>query len=142
MAQKTAAQVAQKWKTNTSNSGTAYRDGIEGVTVSPTAKAALAIDRQVQGVQRAAAEGRTQAALNNVTLSDWKAAAINKGLSRLTTGVQQAETKMARAMSVILPVAQQIKDHVATMPRGTLADSAARAMYAWEAMRAIKGRTG
>lgn len=113
-----AKTVADKWQRNTSGSIQSYKDGINAVTQSPTEKAAAAVDRQVAGVQRAAAEGKTQRALLRVSLADWRKAAIDKGANRLASGVQAAVGKVESFLGEFLPYVEQGRDQLSSMPRG------------------------
>lgn len=100
---KTPQQVAQKWVQNLSAATSAIQAGVQGVTVAPTMLAAQAVDRMVAGVQRAAASGKTQRALEAVGLNAWQTATLQKGLPRIATGAQQATTKFQNFMSQLLP---------------------------------------
>lgn len=99
--------AARNWKNAMAASVDKMKRGIQAVDVSPTAKAANAVDRQVAGVIRAQQSGKTAAALNAVTLQDWKAAALDKGVGRVASGAANAEPKMANFMSEFLPFVAQ-----------------------------------
>lgn len=125
MAMPTPQQFAKNWSRGMSGATDKLRAGINAVTESPTAKAALAVDRQVAGVVRAAADGRTQAALNAVTTEMWKTAMIEKGIPRIAQGAATAEPKVARFAAEFLPFlaagVQQLP------PRGGLEENLQRA---------------
>ena len=123
----TPSQVADKWATNTSNAQQAFKDGVNSVTTSPTSQAALAGDRMVQGVQQAVSSGRWAAALNAVTLDSWKQSMLSKGAARISGGVQAAKPKMTAFMTSWLPYEAALSQRIQAMPKGTLADSQARA---------------
>jgi len=127
----TAQQFADKWATNLGGATTAMTQGANGVTESPTAKAARRVDAQVAGVQRAAASGKTAAALNGVTLDQWRQAYVTKGIPRVATGATAAKPKMQAFGQFILGVTAQGKAQLdASMPRGDASQNRAR-MNAW-----------
>jgi hypothetical protein len=105
-------------------------DGVNGVTEAPTAKAAQVLDRYLAGVTAAVSSGRMAQALNNVSLQDWKSAMLSKGKARIAQGVQAAQQKFTDFMTQWLPFEQQLQARIASMPKGTLADSQARAAFA------------
>lgn len=125
-----SADVAAKWVTNTSNSGAAMKAGVMAVQTAPTATAAQHLDRYQAGVMQAVSSGKMAAALNAVTLQDWQNAMVTKGIARVPQGVQAAKGKMQSFMDQWLPQMQNLKSRIAQMPKGTLADSQARAAFA------------
>jgi hypothetical protein len=126
----TAAQVADKWAQNTAGATNALKAGVANVTISPTAQAAQALDRYLSGVQQAVSSGKMAAALNAVQLSDWQNAMNTKAVARIPAGVQAAKPKYNAFMDKWLPYEQALSSRVASMPKGTVADSQARAAFA------------
>lgn len=118
----TPQQFASKWQQRTAGSTQALTDGINAVTESPTAKAAAAADKYVAGVQAAVADGRWQAGLNAVSLTDWKNAMIQKGVGRVSQGTQAAIPKMQAFAAAFFPVLAQNVAQVNAMPSNTLED--------------------
>lgn len=129
MRQLSPQQVAKNWQNGMANSTEKLKAGVMAVTEAPTAKAAQAVDRQVAGVQRAAASGKTAAALNRVTLPEWQNAMINKGAARVAAGAAAAVGKMQAFMSEFLPYLQQGVQQLSAMPRGDLEQNIARANF-------------
>jgi len=103
----TAADASKSWAAGMASSTDKIKRGIMAVTESPTEKAANAVDRQVQGVIRAAQSGKTAGSLRRVSLQEWKDAAIQKGLNRIGAGATQAQGKFTNFMSQFLPFLQQ-----------------------------------
>lgn len=122
MATPTAAQVADNWQRGMQNSTERLKAGINAVDVAPTAKAAAAVDRQVQGVIAAAQSGKTQRALQAVSLQDWKDAMLKKGVARVAQGAAAATPKFQSFMTKFLPYLKQGQDKVNSMPNATLED--------------------
>lgn len=133
-----AAQVAKQWSERMQAAGQRMKDGVNEVTVSPTEQAAQAKDLWIAGVQKAAQEGRFEEGLRAVSLSDWKAAMIDKGVANMQTGARAAVGKVERFMRDLLPYTQSVRETIRAMPRGTLADSKARAAAAIDLMAAFR----
>lgn len=123
----TPSQVAQNWQRGMSNSSEKLKQGIQNVTQSPTAKAAQRIDAMVAGVQRAAASGKTAAALNAVSTEDWKKAMLEKGVPRVAAGAAAATPKFQAFMVKFLPWLQNGLSQLESMPRGDLEQNINRA---------------
>ena len=126
----TSAAATAKWVRNTSGAADAMKIGVMAVTTAPTATAAQHLDRYQQGVMNAVSSGKMAAALNAVTLNDWQQAMVTKGIARVPQGVQSAQGKFQTFMDAWLPYEQQLQTRIAQMPKGTLADSQARANFA------------
>lgn len=132
------SQIADRWAQNLGAAGTKITAGVNAVTESPTAKAARAVDRQVAGVQAAAASGKTAAALNAVTLPQWQQAFITKGVPRIATGATAAKPAFTNFMTQLLPA---MSAAVAQLPpRGDLEQNIARQNQLTRAMAQFKYR--
>lgn len=138
----TAQQVVDKWARNAAGAGESFKAGVNAVQTAPTQLAAQAADRYLTGIQNAVASGRWQQGLNRVTLESWKDAMIAKALPRIATGVNAAKPKMAEFMDRWLPYQEQLRSRIRTMPKGTLADSQARAAFAIQFNAAFSKRLG
>lgn len=126
MANMNPQQIADNWANGMANASQKMKNGVMAVTSSPMEAAANAVDRQVAGVQRAAAEGRTQAALRAVSTQSWQTAYVTKGIPRISSGAQAAKPKMAAFLTQFLPAQQAI---VASLPpRGDINANIARAV--------------
>jgi hypothetical protein len=101
--------------------------GIERVTDSPTAKAADKQAKMLQNVTAAIQSGKWAARLKSVSLEDWKAAAINKGLGRIASGIDGANAKMVAFGTQLLSFEATVKTKLDKMPDLTLEDSINRA---------------
>jgi len=131
MGMPTPQQAAANWARGMQNSTERIRQGVQAVTVAPTEKAVAAIPRQVAGVQAAAASGKTERALRNVSLEDWKRDMLEKGLTRVGPGASAAQPKMATFMGELLPFIESGKGRLDSQtPRGDLGMNLAR-MMAW-----------
>lgn len=124
MANLNSALAAKNWQRGMSQSGEKFKAGVNAVTESPTMKAAAAVDRQVAGVMRAAQEGKTQRALQAVTLESWKRDMLEKGAQRISTGAATAEPKVAAFFNEFFPHLQAGMNSLP--PRGDLEQNIAR----------------
>lgn len=88
-----AADISKKWVERTSAASTAYTNGVNAVSESPTAKAAANLDKALAGYTKAINSGKMAKTLNNVSLADWKSKTTGVGAQRLATGVQAALPK-------------------------------------------------
>lgn len=120
--------AANKWANNLAAAGASIRAGIEGVTVSPTEKAARRADAYAAGVARSVADGTYQAGLRRVTLQDWKDAALSKGLARIAGGAQAAKPKMESFLADFLPHVEAGVRALENTPRGDLSQNIQRAV--------------
>ena len=135
-------EVLNSWVSQTTAAaGSKYKQGVAAVKVAPTEVAASRVDQYLSGVQRAVADGSYVNGLRRVSLTDWQQAAINKGASNIATGVNQAKEKVRRNLAKLIPLTEQIKDSVRTMPKGTLEEGLARVRFVAEAMKAAYGKS-
>lgn len=134
----TPAEAAAKWSQRTTAAVPEYTAGIGRVTESPTAKAAGAADKMMANIMEAISSGRWAAALNKVTLTDWKAAATIKGAPRIAAGVQGAIPKQTAYYTELWPFLTNLQAEISAMPNLTLEDSIARASYYMRQMHDFK----
>jgi len=106
------------------------RSGVDKVTEAPTAKAAAKQDKMISRLQAAVTSGKWAARLKSVTLEDWKAKTITKGLARIATGIDEARDKQVKFASQLLPFEADLQTKIAKLPDLTLEDSIGRST-AW-----------
>lgn len=134
MARKTAANVAKKWATNMQAATTAMKDGVNGVTVSPTSKAADNVEKWLAGVQRARQEGTFEAGLRGVSLESWRQAMLQKGIPRISSGVTEATPKMERFLGELLSHTDSVSQQIQAMPSNTPEERKQRMLRNFELM--------
>jgi hypothetical protein len=118
-------QLAAKWQSKYGSSVEAYKSGIQAVQGNPAQKAIAAKDRWIQRLNEAAADGRFEAGLSQVTEAGWKQSCIEKGASNMAAGARMGAAKVERAEREIGPIRDSI---VASLPeRGTLDQNLERA---------------
>lgn len=104
--------------------------GVERVQDSPTAKAAAKQEKMITNLTKAVTSGKWAGRLRSVSLEDWKAKTIDKGLSRISSGIDGAKDKTIAFANQLLPFQSSLQETVSKMPDLTLEDSIAR-MTAW-----------
>lgn len=136
----TAAQVSQKWLTNFQNAGTAMQQGVQAVTQAPGAKAAAAAALWLQRLQ--ASQTKWANRVGSVTLAEWQQAMINLGIPRAQQGAQEKQNNYTTFITSYMGFLQNAVATVKAMPKGSLAQSIARAnamitaSYQWGQSRA------
>lgn len=123
----TAEEVMRKWAAGGAASENTVKAGVQAVTESPTAKAAARVDAWVAGVQRS--KDKFVASLNAVTLAQWKAAMLGKGLRNMAAGYEDQgnRQKYLAFMREFLPYVREGAARIKNMPKGTLQQSIDRA---------------
>ena len=104
-------------------------DQVRKVTVSPTEKAAKKVDKMRTNFLKSIDEGKVERGLRRVTLSDWQSAMINKGVPRITQGLEQAESKIVEFNRQFYPYLDRVQNEVAGMADTTLEDNIQRAVH-------------
>lgn len=138
----TPQQFSQKWSRNLAASGESARAGIDAVTVSPGVVAAENINNYRVGVLSALESGKTEEAMRAVDLGDWKSKTRDIGVPRMVQAAtnQAVVRDVEQFASELLPFTQNVKETIARMPKGTLADGKARAMKAIDMMSEFSRR--
>jgi len=102
---------------------------VRKVTVSPTEAAAEKVEKMRTNFLRAIDDGKVERGLRRVSLSDWQSAMINKGVPRITQGLEQAEGKIVDFNRQFYPHLERVQAEVDAMPDTTLEDNIARAVH-------------
>lgn len=137
---KNAADVARKWRQRLEGAAQDMVAGVNAVTVAPTAQAAAKVQTMKARFNAAIDSGKVEAGLRAVSLEDWRAAMLSKGVTRVAQGAQGAETKVADFMGELIPYTDQVRKEIAQMPNATDADRKARMNANFDKMKAFKRR--
>jgi len=127
MARKSASQVAEKWNRNLKGSLVDVEAGVRAVTEAPTAKAAEKQDKMRAKIIASIDSGKWAAGLNRVSVEEWRAKTLAKGIARIPQGADEALPKMTQFMGELLPHIEAGQAKIAGMPDMTLEDSINRA---------------
>lgn len=134
----TGQQVADKWSRRMKASGADMRTGVEGVTTAPGVKAATKADKMLAGIQEAIRSGKWQKAVSSVSLEDWKKAMIDKGINRVSAGVDASMQKTTQKFDALMSAIGSLKPTIDKMPDTTFEDRVAK-MVAWsQGMHKVK----
>jgi len=126
MARVTPAEFQEKHARRLKGSLVDMRAGIEKVTESPTKKAATKADKMLARLTESVQNGTWAARLGKVTLEEWREKMINKGLGRVSGGIDAAAAKVTDFATQLLPAVDAAKKKVEAMPDLTLEDSITR----------------
>lgn len=118
-----------------------YLEGIEAVTESPMEKAAAADQLYLRRVQESVESGRRRQRLLETPMSAWKDGAKRKGADRIASGAAAAVEKVRRHFQKWTPIYQEISREIASMPKGSVEDSIARAAHAIRRLKQAAGKT-
>jgi len=121
-----AEKLARRLKASTPD----IQAGIERVSVAPTKQAAAKKNKMIQNLTEAVNSGKWEAGLNRVSLEDWKAQAINKGIGRIAAGIDGSMPKVTAFAEKLIAYENSLLNSVDKMPDLTLEDSISR-MTAW-----------
>jgi molecular chaperone GrpE (heat shock protein) len=130
MARVNPQEFAEKWSRRLSQAAADIQRGVQRVDQAPTEAAAAAKQKMLTGITDAINSGKWESGLRRVGLADWKKAMTEKGIPRISQGVQAATPKMAEFASQLLPYQDNLRAQIASMPDLTLEDNIAR-MTAW-----------
>lgn len=114
------------------------RQGVQAVSVSPTAKAAAKGDKMIARLTASVQSGKWANRLNAVTLDQWKTSVINKGLPRVAAGIDAAAPKMIGVFDSLFQAENRILTNLEKMPDMTLEDSINRATTWMREMAKVK----
>lgn len=133
-----ATTVAAKWAQRAGSAGPDYQRGVETTDKDPTALAIANQQRLVTNFNARVQDGTWAARLRAVGKQGWIDAVRTKGVQNYTTGVSQAEAKVAAAFGPLLAFEGNLQRTVLGMPANTDAEREAR-MLAWvRGMRAYR----
>lgn len=120
---KSASDVADKWSRRLKASTEDIRKGIEGVTENPMQKAADKSDKWIARLTEADTVAKWKKNVGAVTLDEWKRAILNKGLGRISAGVDGSRGKFEAFMGELLPHIERGQSGIKNMPDLTLDDN-------------------
>jgi len=129
MAKLTAEQFQEKHARNLKAAIPDMEAGILRVTVSPTIKAAEAKVKMQTKLNEAINSGKWEAGLRRVDLPEWQKKIIEKGLPRVSQGIDSAAPKTIAFASELLPYQDNLKIANDKMASTTLEDNIAKATH-------------
>lgn len=136
MARVTPDQFAEKWARRLKGAGTDIQNGIKRVTVAPGVKAAAQSQVMLNNLAARVQDGTWAKRVGSVSLTDWQNAALNKGVQRITAGVDAAGPKVQAMAGKLLAAVDGAVAETDRIPRGSLEDNINRATTFMRAMSA------
>lgn len=120
------ATAADRWASAAGSGQQRYTDAIQSTTKDPTALAIAQQTKLTQNFNQSVSSGRWARNLARAGKAKWQANAVAKA-QNWSTGIAAGKPAYEAAMSVWMPIINQAAAQVQTMPKVTIADSAARA---------------
>ena len=140
MARLTPEEYAAKQARNLKNSLQDIRDGISRVTVAPGVAAVAQQDKMRSKVLESIDSGLWARKTRETTLQEWQSAALEKGVDRISAGIDAAKDKQVAMAGRLLPIVDAAAQKARAMPKNTLQDSIARMTSFVTDMSKAKGR--
>lgn len=137
----TGAEYAQKWGTNLKSSSDSIVRGVEAVTKAPTLSAAEKQDKMLANLKKSVESGKWAAGLKRVTLAEWQSAMKERGIPRISGGVDGAQDRMALFGEELMAYQSTLSATIAKMPDVTLEDSINRAVAQIRGMSNFKRKS-
>lgn len=125
----TPEEFASRWGEGLNGSIERIRSGVLAVTVAPGVEAAKKADKWQASIARVETKAKWAQKVAGVSLEDWQAAMLNKGLNRIPDGVAQAQPKMAAYGARLIAHQDRLLAELDGMPDITLEDSIRRATF-------------
>lgn len=127
MARVTAEEFQEKHARRLKGAVEDIRKGVERVTKNPCELAAAKSEKMLARLTESVTNGKWAANLRAVSLDDWKTKMSEKGIPRISGGIDGAKDKVISFAKDLLPHVDAGVDKVAKMPDLTIEDSINRA---------------
>jgi hypothetical protein len=128
MARVTPQEYAEKLARRLSAATADISRGIDRVTEAPGAAAVAQKENLRAHFNEALDSGKWERNTSAVTLSEWKAAAKDKGVGRIGPGINAAKPKLVKFASELLPAVDAAAAVAKAMPKGTLEERVQRSV--------------
>jgi hypothetical protein len=123
MAKVNATEYAEKWGRRMKGSTEDMRRGIEKVTVAPGVMAAKQVDLMKAKLIKSIEDGTWARNVAKLGVEDWKKLMIDKGINRVSAGVDAAAGNQVVMAEKLLAAVDASVAEVNKTPRGTLEDN-------------------
>lgn len=127
MATKPVSDIVAKQIRNVQAATEDIRAGVEAVTEAPGKKAAAAANKMRAGILKALDDGKWQDNVASVSLEDWKAAFLEKGIGRIPEGIAASEGKLINFHTQLQAYQSKYLPAVRSKPSLTLEDNIQKA---------------
>lgn len=123
-------QAREKQAARLKQSTALIQQQVDAVTTAPGVQAAKKQDKMLNNLQQAVSSGKWARRVSGVSLEDWKAAMIHKGIPRIAQGIDAAAPKVEAFFSEFFPYLETVEKEVNAMPDLTLEDNINRMVHA------------
>lgn len=137
---KDSTKTAEKWNRNMKNSTQSIQDGVNMVTQAPGVAAAKSEAAMLAGVMNAINSGLWRTQVSKVTLEEWKAMLIDKGIPRIAAGVDKAQPKQKEMFDRLFSAINAALAEVDKTPRADLETNLQRAVTFGRQMAKSRGK--
>ncbi len=128
MVKMSPSEYSEKWGRRLKGSTEDMRRGIAAVTEAPGIKAAQKIEKMKANLMKSLEDGTWERRVSGVSLEDWKKQALEKGIGRVSQGVDGAGRKMQEFASEFFPHLEEGQRKIDAMPDITLEDNINRSV--------------
>lgn len=142
MAKLSPAERAEKWGRNLKRSGDDIRRGVERVTEAPGVKAAAKQDKMLSRLTAKVEDGTWAERVASVPVGEWREKMINKGIPRISAGVDGANGKVVEFHQQLEDHQERINTELERMPDVSLEDSISRMTHQVRRMSEFSFRRG
>lgn len=125
----TPSEIAAKQAARLKSSLDEIRQGVNRVEVAPGKQAAAQADKWQAAMSSQRTLDKWRENVGSVSLEDWKASMINKGVDRIPAGIDAAQPKMIAYYEKAIPHINSGQVQLDRMPNLTLEDSISRATF-------------
>jgi len=115
MARLTPQESREKWTRRMKGAGEDIKRGVERVREAPGMKAAAKKEKMRQGILDAIDSGKGAARVSAVSVDEWRNQMLNKGLARISAGVDGAADKQDAFYAQLFEHQDRIGQTVAKM---------------------------
>jgi len=119
----TPTEYSELWSSRLGAATERIRMGVEKVTEAPGAKAAAAADKMRVNILKSLDEGRWQAEVARVPLSEWKEKMLSKGVPRVRAGAEAAKPEMKAFATELFGHIESQQAKLKDMPSVSLEDN-------------------
>jgi len=123
----TGRDYQEKHARNLKGATSEIRAGVEALTESPGKKAAERSDVWVQRMTDSAVQERWKRNVGKLSLDDWKKDMVEKGVGRISAGLDRSSDKIADFGDKLISHIKSIKPEFDKRPVLTLDDAASKA---------------
>ena len=138
MAKLTPEEYQEKQARRLKGSIADMQKGIERVTIAPGMAAGKKQDKMLTNLTESVTSGRWKKGVESVTLDDWKRKMIDKGLGRVSGGIDAAKDKTIAMAAKLLPAIDAAQAKIRNMPDLTFEDSVQRMVAFSREMKKVK----